>query len=162
MSAHRRYFLMGILLAAGVFAADQLSKWVILSQVISPPERAEVVLAPFASLVLVWNYGISFGLFAAHRQPLLLMAMSAAIVCVLLVWLFRNGSCLVAAALGLVIGGAAGNMVDRYRFGAVVDFLDFHLGDYHWPAFNVADSCIFIGVVLLCVSSMVLERHNNG
>ena len=108
----------------------------------------------FFNLALVWNYGVSFGMFAVLRQPLMLSGLSVAIICILLIWLTKNLSKLIAVALGLVIGGAIGNIVDRLRFGAVTDFLDFHIGTYHWPAFNIADSCIFIGVVLLCASSM--------
>lgn len=160
MRAEKRLFIIGIAIATAMLVADQLSKWLILSEVLVPPDHLVVEVLPFFNLALVWNYGISFGIFAAQRQPFMLVAMSSVILLVLLVWLYRNNSRLVAWALGLVIGGAVGNVIDRLRFGAVVDFLDFHIGAYHWPAFNLADSCIFIGVVLLCASSMLLERQN--
>jgi len=154
--------LTGLLIALVIFAIDQASKWAILSEIMIPPDHMVIEITSFFNLALVWNYGISFGIFAGQRQPVLLIVMATAIVSVLLVWLYRNTSPLVTWALGLVIGGAIGNIVDRLRFGAVVDFLDFHIGGYHWPAFNVADSSIFIGVVLLCVSSMVGERENKA
>ena len=144
----------GLLLAAVAVALDQWSKWLILAKMLTPGAPA-IEVAPFLNIVIVWNYGISFGMLAGQHQPVLLTLMSAAIVCILLVWLYRNASPLVACALGFVIGGAIGNMIDRLRFGAVVDFLDAHAGPYHWPAFNIADSSIFIGVVLLGVSSML-------
>ena len=123
------------------------------------PDHPVVEVTPFFNLVMVWNYGISFGMFAGSRQPAILIACSAIILGILAVWLYKNSSKLVACALGCVIGGAAGNVIDRLRFGAVADFLDFHIGPYHWPAFNIADSSIFIGVVLLCISSMFTQRH---
>jgi signal peptidase II len=158
--ASKRCFLTGMLVAVTALALDLLSKWVMLAKVLVPPDHMVIEVTSFFNLALVWNYGISFGIFAAQRQPVLLIIMSAAIISVLLVWLYKNKSLLVAYALGLVIGGAVGNVIDRLRFEAVVDFLDFHIGSYHWPAFNIADSCIFIGVVLLCVSSMVMEHHH--
>jgi signal peptidase II len=154
-----RTTMLGLLLGAIAFFFDQLSKAMVLTM-IAPLDQPSVTVLPFFNLVLVWNYGISFGMFAGHRQPLILTAMSLVIVAVLLVWMWRNSSTLVSCALGLVMGGAIGNVVDRLRFDAVADFLDFHVAGWHWPAFNIADSCIFIGVVLLCISSMVAPRHN--
>jgi len=153
-----RWFASTIGLA--ILALDQLTKWLLLVQWLSP-ERPMIEVTSFFDVVLVWNTGISFGLFSAAHEPLLLTAVSGVVVAVLLVWLMRNNSRLVAVALGCVIGGAAGNVIDRLRFGAVTDFLDFHLGHYHWPAFNIADSSIFIGVVLLCISSM-LATHTKS
>lgn len=162
MPANMRRMLTGLLIALVVLVCDQASKWVILAEVMIPPNHDIIEITSFFNLVLVWNYGVSFGMLASHRQPVFLTIMSMLIVGVLLVWLYRNTSPLVTYALGLVIGGALGNVIDRLRFEAVVDFLDFHLGEYHWPAFNIADSCIFIGVVLLCVSSMVMERKKRN
>jgi len=138
-------------------ALDQASKWLVMHRLLSP-ERPGIEVLPFFNIVMVWNQGISFGMLAGHNQPLILSVMSSAIVAVLLVWLFRNRSAQTAVALGFVIGGAVGNILDRLRFGAVADFLDFHMENYHWPAFNVADSAIFIGVVLLCIGSMLTKK----
>jgi len=144
---------MAFVLALLALALDQFTKWLILSS-LGDHNRPDIEITSFFNIVLVHNSGISFGMFAGERQPLLLTAVSVAVVITLLIWLAKNSSKLVAVALGGVIGGAIGNMIDRLRFGAVTDFLDFHLGAYHWPAFNIADTCIFIGVVLLCMGSM--------
>ena len=154
MHAPKRLILLALAITVAVIVCDQLSKWLILQKILIPPEHPPLEVVSFFNIVLVWNYGISFGIFAAHRQPLLLTAMSLVILIILLAWLWRNTSLLTACALGSIMGGAIGNVIDRLRFEAVVDFLDFHIGTYHWPAFNIADSCIFIGVVLLCGSSM--------
>jgi len=159
MLAHKRFFILGLLVTGMAVVFDQLSKWLIVEKIILPGHNV-IEMAPFFNIVLVRNFGVSFGLFADHRQPLLLTAVSIAIVSILLTWLYKNTSKLGAWALGSVMGGAIGNIIDRVRYGSVVDFLDFHLGPYHWPAFNIADSCIFIGVVLLCGSSMFTPRTN--
>jgi len=78
---------------------------------------------------------------------------------VLIYWLSRVGSPLLATAIGLIIGGAIGNVVDRVRLGAVVDFLDFHVGRWHWPAFNVADSAICVGVAVMLLDGLLLRRE---
>ena len=149
-----KYRPMVLSLAVGAFVLDQLSKRLVLEFFFNRSQPV-VEVFPFFNLVIVWNHGVSFGMLAALRQPIVLAIVSTVIVGILLVWAHNNASKLVAVALGLVIGGAAGNMFDRLRFGAVTDFLDFFVGPYHWPAFNIADSTIFIGVVLLCISSML-------
>ena len=139
------------------FTLDQLSKWWLLD-IIKIGERPPIEIAPFFNLVMVWNRGISFGMFSSYNQQFMLIGLSLAIIAVLAYWLTGAHSRLVAIAIGLTVGGALGNIADRLRFGAVADFFDFHLGMYHWPAFNIADSAIFIGVVLLCWHSMFTER----
>ncbi len=140
----------GLLLAAGVLVLDQLTKFAMLRYLIEG-FRPSVELAPFFNLVVVWNYGVSFGMFntgsssAAH----LFAALAAAIVAGLVWWLRNAENATVVVALGLVVGGAVGNVVDRLRFGAVFDFLDFHVAGWHWPAFNVADAGITVGVACL-------------
>ena len=155
-----RLFLLGMLMALITIGLDQLSKqWVFA---LLAGDTQEVVLTSFFSLVKVWNFGISFGMFAASRQPTILSGVSLVIVLVLIGWLTKTPYRMVAIALGLIIGGAVGNMIDRMRFGAVADFLDFHLLGHHWPAFNVADSCIFIGVVFLCIHSMLVDSKKTS
>jgi signal peptidase II len=149
-----RTFWLGIATALLCILIDQASKWWLLSGV-DIAAREPLAILPFFNLVMVWNYGISFGMLAGHNHPLLLSGMAIGVSGILLVWLSRVHHPWVGVAIGLVIGGALGNVVDRIRFGAVADFFDFHLLGYHWPAFNIADSCIFIGVVLLCIDSML-------
>lgn len=149
----------GFALAALVIALDQLSKWWILTSVMAPPRV--IPLTSFFNLVLVHNRGVSFGLFgsAPHWLPWALALFAVLISAALAIWLRRTDSHLLAAALGLVIGGALGNVVDRVRYGGVVDFLDFHFAAFHWPAFNVADTAITLGVGLLLLDALKSPSH---
>lgn len=124
-------------------------------------ENSSVEITAFFNLVLVFNRGVSFGMFASHNQPLLLIVLSIAIISILVVWLWRDSTLANACGVGFVIGGATGNIADRVYYGAVVDFLDFHVNGLHWPAFNIADSFVFIGVVVLCIYSMFSKEKNN-
>ncbi|MFD2234065.1 signal peptidase II [Phaeospirillum tilakii] len=151
-------------LSALVIGLDQLSKWAVVEQLMRPegvvgtpfwsPYRIE--LAPVLNLVMAWNRGVSFGIGngAEPLDPLVLSGLSALIVVGLVAWLRRAGSDLVRLAVGLIIGGALGNVIDRLRFGAVADFVDVHLAGHHWPAFNLADSAITIGAVMLVADSL--------
>ena len=149
----------GLVLALVVVVLDQVSKWWILAGVMNPP--TVIPVTPFFNLVLVWNRGVSFGLLnqASAWIPWLLSALAAAICAGLVVWLRRADGRWLATALGLVIGGAVGNLVDRLRHGAVVDFLDVHAGGYHWPAFNVADAAITVGVGVLLIDALIADRN---
>ena len=148
----------GLWFAALIVAADQLSKWWILAGVMNPP--TVIPVTPFFNIVLVWNRGVSFGILNQESAwlPWLLSALALAISAALFAWLVRADGRRLAAGLGLVIGGALGNVVDRLRFGAVVDFLDVHGWGYHWPAFNVADAAITVGVGLLLIDSLIAGR----
>lgn len=141
--------------AAAVAALDQASKALVLFLL---PEKP-VALLPFFNLTLVWNRGVSFGLLGAGSAagPYVLSALSFAIIAVLGVWLRRCAWVPLRIALAAVIGGAAGNVIDRLRFGAVVDFLDFHLAGWHYPAFNVADSAIVLGIAFAVFDGLFLE-----
>ena len=147
----------GFLLFLAVLGLDQLTKWSALAW-LDPVRPVEVT--PFFNLVLVWNRGVSFGMFARAPEwgPWALVLLTLVIAAVLIVWLRRETRALSRAALWLVLAGAAGNLIDRLRFGAVVDFLDFHVQDYHWPAFIVADSAIVGGRALLLLDGIVLSR----
>lgn len=145
---------LGIPLAGLVVILDQLTKWVILAHVMQPPRNIEVT--PFFNLVLTWNRGISFSLLRndSTAGPYLLAGMAGLIVLGLGWWLGRVHRRWPAVGIGLVMGGAIGNIIDRLWFGAVVDFLDFHLAGWHWPAFNLADAAITVGVGLLIVDGL--------
>src|SRR5262249_5510229 len=145
---------LGVPIAVVALALDQLTKWLILAVVMNPPQDIEVT--PFFRLVLAWNRGISFSLFRSHAPsgPWIFVAIALVVVLGLVVWLARLDRAWPAAALGLIIGGAIGNVVDRIRFGAVVDFLYFHVQEYYWPAFNIADSAITVGVTLLVLDGL--------
>jgi signal peptidase II len=145
---------LGLSLAVLVAALDQLTKWVILAVVMQPPRTIPVT--PFFNLVLAWNRGISFSLFDndSPAGPFLLAGFAGLIVLGLAWWLVRVDRPWPAVGIGLVMGGAVGNIIDRLRFGAVTDFLDFHLAGWHWPAFNLADTAITIGVALLVLDGL--------
>jgi len=149
----------GALLAAVVFLLDRGSKQWILG--LREAGALPIEVTPFFNLVFTWNRGITFGLFnqrgteGADVGRWLLIAVTGAIVIGLLVWLFRAKGWRLLLALGLVIGGAIGNLVDRVVHGAVADFLDFHLMGYHWYVFNIADAAIVCGVGLLLLDSLL-------
>lgn len=149
----------GVLTALIVLALDQATKWWIVTSVMSPPR--EIAITPFFNIVMVWNRGITFGLFgdAPNAGRWILVVLSLAIVVVLGVWMARTARSWVAAALGAVAGGALGNVIDRLLYGAVADFLDFHVAGWHWPAFNVADSAIVIGVGILMLDAFLTARE---
>jgi signal peptidase II len=145
----------GLALAIVVVVLDQLSKWYVLGVLMQPvPHVIEVT--SFFNLVLVWNTGVSFGMFSGLAQwmPYLLSFVAIGVAAFLVVWLRGAERWLAVVGLGGIIGGAIGNVVDRLRFGAVADFLDFHAGAWHFWAFNVADAAISVGVVLLIIDGL--------
>jgi signal peptidase II len=154
-------------IASIAFILDQISKYWVLRHLFGfqgdiaagiwhPP----IPVTPFFNWVMVWNRGVSFGLLRHHSEwmPYALSVLAAAIVIGLLVWVRQHSGAMVIWAVGLVSGGAIGNIIDRLTYGAVADFLDFHLFDRHYPAFNVADSCIVVGVMILLVQSWWQSR----
>lgn len=146
---------LGWLLASEIALLDQWSKTLIHNIAQNTPFPIEIT--SFFNIVLTGNRGISFGLFR-HMQdwmPLVLTGVTSVIALYLCWWMTRAHEKGTILALGCVIGGAIGNIIDRLRLGAVTDFLDFHITDYHWPAFNLADSAIFVGVVILAFVSIV-------
>jgi len=154
---------LGLLVAAASAAIDQASKlW--LLYVFDLPARAPVRLTPFLDLVMAWNKGISYGLFQQDGPfgQWVLLAIKAAAVALLWAWLARAGSRLTAVALGLIIGGAAGNAVDRLIHDAVADFILFHITTetirFNWYVFNLADSAIVAGVIGLLYVSVMGDR----
>jgi signal peptidase II len=151
----------GLAAAVVVAVLDQFSKAAILGFFAGQGFGARQKITPFFNLVLTYNRGMSFGLFnnGAGMNALLFSLLAAAIVAVLVFWLSRVESPFLAVAIGLVIGGAIGNVIDRIRFGAVVDFLDFYIGSWHWPAFNIADSAICVGVAAMLLDGLLLRRE---
>jgi signal peptidase II len=153
-------FRIGVAVALLAAAADQAVKlW--LLDVFDLPGRGRVALTPFLDLVLAWNTGISYGLFQ-HMGPLgqlALFALKLVAVVLLGIWLARTGSRLSAVALGLIIGGAIGNAIDRLVHGAVMDFVLFHITaatwSFQWYVFNLADVAIVAGVVGLLYESLL-------
>ena len=136
---------------------DQGSKALALN---TPELGRGVEVLPFLNLVLVRNDGVSFGLLGGVVPWWGLALLAAVIVVWLLNWLWRVQDKLTGAAIGLIIGGALGNVLDRVRYQAVTDFLDFHFRTYHWPSFNLADAAIFCGVALLRWSGFRVAKDN--
>lgn len=148
MTATRR---LGLSIALAIFIADQLVKWIVTGP-LRLQEVGQIVLLPIFNLTWVENHGVSMGFLTADSDTMRwgLVALTAAIGIGVAVWLWRETSRGDVAALGLVLGGALGNILDRVRFGYVVDFLDLHFGDFRpFLVFNVADAAITVGVVIL-------------
>ena len=171
--------ILGLSLIIDIILFDQLSKWWITEYIIRPlidgtpiglgewimnaPDRLSAgistAIMPYFNLTMVWNEGVSFGMLQdAGIWPLAIMAM--VISAFLGHWLWKSTSKFEAVSLGMIIGGAIGNTIDRFRFGAVADFFDVYVGTYHWPAFNIADAAISIGVVLLLIHGMFLDKKD--
>jgi signal peptidase II len=156
-----KFGLGAYLLAAVVVALDQASKFWILKVFDLPLKASTPVAGPF-HLTMVWNRGVSFGLLRADADATrwALAAFSIIVSIFLAVWVRNATRRLSAAALGLIIGGAIGNVIDRIRFGAVADFLDFSQLWFPW-IFNVADAAITVGIVVLLLDMMMQEKEDS-
>ncbi len=157
-----RFSGLGLIAAAGAALVDQALKlWLLF--VIDLSTRGAIRLTPFLDIVLVWNTGISYGWFqqTGPAGQWALLAVKAIAVALLWIWLARAGSRLTAVALGLIIGGAIGNAIDRLAYGAVVDFVLFHITTaswtFRWYVFNLADAAIVAGVAGLLYDSLLIR-----
>lgn len=148
---------LGLIVAILTFSIDQAFKWWMLA-VFDIARRQPVPVLPFFDLVLAWNKGISYGLFSGGAQWLLIL-ISLAVSAALWVWLARTPRPLTAAGLGLILGGALGNALDRAVHGAVVDLFYFHVGSFSWYVFNLADVGVVVGVAALVYESI---REKDG
>jgi len=160
----RPRLLPGAIAAVLTLALDQASKlWLLF--VFDIASREPVQVTPFFDLVLAWNTGISFGWLQSDSQLVqtALMAVKAVAVIALGIWMARSQTLLATVGLGLIIGGAIGNAIDRVAYGAVVDFALFHLQiagkTYYWYIFNVADTAIVAGVAGLLYDSLLIPGH---
>ncbi|HXP95329.1 MAG TPA: signal peptidase II [Telmatospirillum sp.] len=167
----RKSLLFGLAIAVVVALLDQVSKWSILAHfrpegVVGTPFSSSMRLEalPILDFVLTWNRGVSFGVGnnGGDYNVIFFTGLSVVICGFLLAWMAKTRDRLVLTSLGLVVGGALGNVVDRLRFGAVVDFLYVHIGAFDWwPIFNVADSAVCIGAALLVFDSLFAARDSN-
>ncbi|WP_422396593.1 signal peptidase II [Sphingomonas profundi] len=154
---------IGFAAAGLVFLADQLSKWAV-AHPLRLQQRGVIELLPIFDLKWVENYGVSMGFLTADGEVgrWLLVLLTAAIAGGVVVWLWRERQRPDAVALGLVLGGAFGNILDRVRFGHVVDFADLHFGEWHpFLVFNVADAAITVGVLLLVLRALLTREKND-
>ena len=150
--------------ALAIVIVDQISKLAVMNSL--RIHESVSVVAGFFNLVHVRNRGMAFGFL--NRPDInfgfyLLVAASFVAIVFLLIWFIKlkESDPLTVLALSLIMGGAVGNLIDRLRFREVVDFLDFYVGDYHWPAFNVADSAITVGAILIGITIFFFHRHLN-
>jgi signal peptidase II len=150
---------LGIVSGLVVLGADQASKYWVLN-VLDLPDLRQVVVLPVLNLTMVWNEGVTFGLLngLGAWSHFVLAAIALVVVVALGVWLRRAEHTLAALAIGAIAGGAIGNVIDRLRFGAVVDFIHAHVGQWSWYVFNVADAAIVCGVAVLLLDSQI-NRH---
>ncbi len=157
--------VFGLSIALAAFFIDRLSKWWLID-VFGIAERGVVTVLPFFDLVMAWNRGISYGLFQADTALGVAILASFAIVvtAALTLWLARIKHRLMALSIGLIIGGAIGNIYDRIVFGAVADFFSLHAYGYYWYIFNIADIWIAFGVILMIYDSFfpVAEEAEAG
>lgn len=155
-----RHRILGIVLFVAVLLADRISKeWLIGLLDGQDP----IAVTGFFNLVMVWNRGVSFGLFQQGDDSgrYVLTGFAVVVALLLLVWMWRSHGRLAVSGLALVAGGALGNAYDRVALGAVADFFDFHVSGYHFWAFNIADSAITVGVGLLLLDAF-LGRPADG
>jgi len=151
----------GIIAAVATLIVDQATKWWLLD-VFDIAHRGTVRVTSFFDLVLAWNIGISFGWFQSHSDvvQIALMIVKIMAVIALAIWMVRSRTLLPTVSLGLIIGGAIGNAIDRFVHGAVVDFALFHLeiggNDFSWYVFNLADVAIVAGVIALLYDSLLV------
>ena len=152
---------LGIISALVVLGADQGSKYWILN-VLHLPELGQFVVLPVLNLTMVWNQGVTFGLLngLGSWSHFVLAAIALVVVGALCLWLRRADNALTALSIGAIAGGAVGNVIDRLRYGAVVDFIHAHVGQWSWYVFNVADAAIVCGVAALILESQLLRRSH--
>ncbi len=150
---------LGLLAAFLVVAADQLSKFWVRAALLG--ERGIIMVNDYFNIVSAWNTGVSFSMFDGYGLwgIIGLSLLAAAIIGYLLYWMAHEKDWLLCVALGCIVGGALGNVIDRVRLGAVFDFLDVHVGVHHWPAFNVADSFICAGAAAIVVHSLIVRAR---
>lgn len=181
MTYHNKLpLLFGLATILDTLILDQVSKWWIITKtyigeghdpnlltwLFSRAPRFDMPIdpvTPFFNLVMVWNKGVSFGLFnnPESEAVFILSTFSLLIAGGFFLWLLTLNRIFPALACGMIIGGAIGNVWDRLRFGAVADFFDFHYMGYHWPAFNVADMAIVVGVIFLMIDTLFFDKQKD-
>jgi signal peptidase II len=160
----KKLFFTGIFIAFLVAFFDLLTKRIVFSTLENIAfeqftKYPEIKITSFFNIVYVWNYGVSFGMFnKIENSQIIFCLLQLTIAFILCFWLYNDNRIQRVFALGFIIGGALGNSIDRAKNGAVADFLDFHLASYHWPAFNLADSFVFIGVMILLLEDFIFKN----
>ncbi len=175
--ARNRLIWLG--LSLDVLILDQISKWAVMEMIMRPKLQdgnsinilewytntpsllpyTYTEITSFFNLVMAWNTGVSFSMFSGNGayMPYILLVVALGITVMFATWLWNAPNHLYGISYALIIGGALGNILDRSRFGAVIDFLDFHAFGYHWPAFNIADMSVVIGISVLIIVSLFFD-----
>jgi signal peptidase II len=159
----KKLFFLALVFALLIAFLDLLSKHLVFSfldkiAIEKQLQYPTLEVTSFFNLVQVWNKGVSFGMLNNLSDgKYIILTVNLSILSALLVWLYRNQIVYLTIAIGLIIGGAIGNIIDRIFNEAVADFLDFYIGKYHWPAFNLADSAVFLGVALLLLENYFVK-----
>lgn len=163
-----KLFIFGVILSIFIAFLDIFTKrlvFMIIDQNVSLSNNliAEyIVVSDYFNLVKVWNKGVSFGLFNNFEYSKILFSIIVSFIAlIILIWMFFSDRLYLTIALAFIIGGALGNLCDRIAHGAVADFLDFHFKSYHWPAFNIADSFVFIGVAMLIIDDLFINKRKS-
>ena len=159
----KKYRRTGIIIAVLIFILDQVSKFLVMEP-LQLPARGQIELLPFFNLTWAENYGVSMGFLTASTdfQRWALVALTGLIGIAVFVWMNREKAKWDIIALGLILGGAMGNIVDRARLGYVADFADLHVGDFRpFLIFNLADACISIGVVILLARALLIREKKH-
>ncbi len=152
------------MIAGIIIIADQATKWWVLHAIAS--YEIITIIPGFFNLIHVQNPGGAFGFFAAHNSQVrgLFFIVFSLIAVALILYLYRSTSVRhrwLLAGFSLIVGGALGNLIDRLRFGRVVDFIDLYIGNLHWPAFNIADSAITIGMIIFAIY-LITKKYPDG
>lgn len=147
--------MMVYLVILSVLIFDQLTKNIILNEMVTPKI---IEVTPFFNLILAFNTGVSFSMFSGNN-PYVLSAIALSVCALIAWWLTKEQDKITRIGFAMIIGGALSNVLDRFMYGAVVDFLDFYIGSYHWPAFNIADTAICIGAGLIVLRSFLLKKE---
>jgi len=142
------------LVSLAVIFLDQITKNIILNEMVTPKI---IEVTPFFNLILAYNTGVSFSMFAGNN-PYVLSIIALSVCALLAWWMQKETDKWSRIGFSMIIGGAVSNVIDRFVHGAVVDFLDFYIGSYHWPAFNVADTAICIGAGIIVLRSFLTKK----
>ncbi len=163
MSVNKHIYkkLLALTIAVGVVFLDQFSKKLVLGHFFDNPIIKSLIINPYLSINLVFNKGVSFGLLSEQVSKAFLIYLTGGIVIFLLVLFFKTHQFTKSLAIAMIIGGATGNIIDRLLIGSVVDFIDLHINNFYWPAFNVADSFICLGAFLFLLEAKGCKDQKN-
>lgn len=152
-------FLHYTIFITALIGIDQITKHYFINYFESSIFKKEIIILPFFKFVYVWNKGVSFGMFSHFEYSNIIFLVLSSLICIIIAYLlFKSKFMIESLSYSLIIGGAIGNICDRIKHGAVFDFLDVHINEYHFPVFNVADGAVSIGVILFLANLIYHEK----